>query len=166
MPGLPPSNMVLRNMPYHRNKSLGTVVGKPPVWFWVVAAFALLWALLGCASYLHEVTMSPAAMAALPAAQQEIWRATPNWLLGVFAIAVWIGLAGAVALLLRRRIARSLYVVSLVAVIVQFGWIFTQTRIFQLMSFGAAATFPIAIAVIGAALISLSDHAIRRGWLR
>lgn len=141
-------------------------MNKPPTWYWVVAVIAVLWACMGCASYLHEVMMSPADLAALPAAQQQVWKEMPNWLFGVFAIAVWVGLAGAVALLLRRRIARSLYIVSLLAVIVQFGWIFTQTSIFSAMSFGEAAGFPIVIAVAGVVLIWFSGYATRQGWLR
>jgi hypothetical protein len=90
----------------------------------------------------------------------------PKWLFGVFAIAVWFGLASAVTLLFRRSFARSLYIVSLIAVIVQFGWIFTQTPILTLMSFGEAAGFPIVIAIIGAFLIWFSGNATRRGWLR
>ncbi len=141
-------------------------MNKPPAWFWIVAAVAALWACAGCASYLMQVTMTPADLAALPAAQQEVWRAMPGWLFGVFAIAVWIGLAGAVALLFRRRIARSLYLVSLIAVIIQFGWIFTMTPILKLMGFGEAAGFPIVIAVIQVVMIWFSGYAIRRRWLR
>lgn len=141
-------------------------MNKPPTWYWVVAVIAVLWACMGCAAYLMQVTMSPADMAALPKAQQDIWGMTPGWVLGAYAIAVWVGLAGAIALLLRRRIARSLYAVSLVAVIIQFGWTFTQTPILQLMSFGEAAGFPIFIIVAQVALLWFSGFAIRQGWLR
>lgn len=141
-------------------------MNKPPTWFWVVAIVAALWACMGCASYLREVMMTEAQLAAMPAAQADMWRAMPQWLFGVFAVAVWVGLAGAVALLLRRRIARSLYIVSLIAVIVQFGYIFGGMHILDKMSFSEAAIFPIFIAVMGAFLIWFSGYAIRRGWLR
>jgi hypothetical protein len=141
-------------------------MNKPPTWYWVVAVLATLWALMGCASYLHEVTMSPADLAALPANQQEVWKAMPSWLFADFAIGVWVGLAGAVMLLLRRRIARTFYIVSLVAVIVQFGWMFTMTPILQLMGFMEAAAFPIFIFVMGIVLVWFSGYAIRRGWLK
>lgn len=141
-------------------------MNKPPTWYWVVAVIGLLWAGMGCASYLHEVMMSPADLAALPAAQQQVWKEMPSWLFGVFAVAVWVGLFGAIALLLRRRIARSLYIVSLIGVIVQFGWMFTMTSILQSMGFVQAAGFPIFIAVMGAALVWFSGFAIRQGWLR
>lgn len=141
-------------------------MSKPPTWFWVVAILALLWACAGCASYLMQVSMTEADIAALPAAEAQTWREMPSWLSGVFALAVWIGLTGAIALVLRRRIARSLYIVSLIAVFVQFGWIFANTGILDRMSFGQAAGFPIVIAVAGAALVWFSGYAIQRGWLR
>ena len=141
-------------------------MNKPPTWFWIVAILAVLWACAGCASYLREVTMTPADLAAMPAAQAELWRAMPSWLFGVFAIAVWVGLAGAVALLLRRRVARSLYIVSLIAVIVQFGYVFGGMHILDKMSFGEAAGFPIVIVVLQIVMVWFSGFAIRRGWLR
>ncbi|MEP6786660.1 MAG: hypothetical protein ABI898_13125 [Sphingomonadales bacterium] len=141
-------------------------MNKPPTWFWVVAVLAVLWECMGCVSYLREVTMTPAALAALPAAQRDLWLMMPSWLFGVFAIAVWLGLAGGVTLLLRRRIARTLFAVSLVAIVVQFGWVFTQTPILKTMSFVEAAGLPIAIAVIGAVLVWFSGLATNRGWLR
>ncbi|MES2288267.1 MAG: hypothetical protein V4530_00910 [Pseudomonadota bacterium] len=140
-------------------------MNKPPTWFWIVAVLAILWECMGCMSYLQEVTMTPAQLAAMPVEQRDIWLMMPSWLFGVFAIAVWIGLAGAIALLLRKRLARSLFIVSLVAIVVQFGWVFTQTPILQKMSFGEAAGLPIAIFVIGAVLVWFAGFATKRGWL-
>lgn len=139
---------------------------KPPTWYWIVAAVALLWALAGCAAYVTQVGMSPADLAELPVAQQEIWAMMPAWVTSAYALAVWIGLAGAVALLLRRRIARSLYVVSLFAVIVQFGWTFLATPILTTVGAAASVPFPLFIVVAGVALVWFSGFAIARGWLR
>lgn len=140
-------------------------MNKPPTWFWIVAALALLWACAGCASYLAQVSMTEADLAALPPAQADLWRAMPDWLKGVFAIAVWSGLAGAIALLLRRRVARPLYIVSLAAVIVQFGYVFGATRILTTIGPSSAA-FPAFIFVAGVALVWFAGIARGRGWLR
>ena len=141
-------------------------MNKPPTWFWVVAVIALLWAGMGCWSYLNEVTMTPDDLAKLPVAQREAWAAMPKWLFGVFAIAVWSALAAAIAMVLRRRIARTLYIVSLVAIVVQFGWLFVMTPMLKTMGFAEAAGVPIVIAVAGAVLIWFSGMAAQRGWLR
>ena len=50
-----------------------------------------------------------------------MWEATPPWMVAAYAIAVWVGLAGAALLLMRRKLAVPLLLVSLVAVVVQFG---------------------------------------------
>nr|WP_293854950.1 hypothetical protein [Sphingomonas sp. SCN 67-18] len=136
-----------------------------PRWYWAVAVAALLWEAMGCFAYLSQMRMSPAEMAALPAAQRDIWLAMPAWLGGVYAIAVWVGLCGAAALLLRRRWARTCFIVSLLAVLVQFGWVFAATPILQSMGAGAAA-FPLLIVLIAALLVRFSLVAVRRGWLR
>lgn len=136
-----------------------------PRWYWVAAGLALLWSLAGCGAYLGQVGMSAADMAALPPAQREIWSMMPDWVTAAYAIAVWIGLAGSIALLLRRRLARALYAVSLIAVLVQFGWTFLASPI--LTSVGpSAALFPAFIVVVSAALLWFAGHAAARGWLR
>jgi hypothetical protein len=53
-----------------------------PKWFVPVSVVALLWNLLGCFAYLRNVTMSPAAIAALPADEQTMFRDFPVWAVG------------------------------------------------------------------------------------
>jgi hypothetical protein len=138
---------------------------KPPTWFYVAAVILIIWECIGCFAYLSQVTMSPADLAQLPAAQQEIWKMMPAWVTSAYALAVWVGLAGGISLLLRRRIARSLFVVSLIAVVVQFGWTFLATPI--LTSVGpSAVAFPAFIIAVGAMAVWFSGKAIVNGWLR
>ena len=136
-----------------------------PGWYWAVALAALLWNGFGCFMYLSQVGMDPAEMAKLPAVQQEVWRAMPAWAVGAYAIAVWVGLLGAVGLLLRRRWASAAFAVSLAAVVVQFGWTFLGTPIIARMGPSAAA-FPAFIFLVVALLLWFSKRAAMRGWLR
>ena len=137
-----------------------------PVWYWIVAILALLWGAAGCFAYVSQVTISPEDFARLPEAQQQIWASMPGWVTGAYAVAVWISLAGALALLLRRRLARTAYIVSLIAVLIQFGWVFLATPILGLYPLAEAVTFPLVIIVLGIALVWFSDMSARRGWLR
>jgi hypothetical protein len=139
--------------------------GRVPGWYWAVAAVALLWEAMGCFAYVSQVSMDPAALARLPAEQRDIWLAMPGWAVGAYAVAVWIGLLGALGLLLRRSWARLAFAASLVAVIVQFGWTFLATPILRTMGPSAAA-FPAFILVAAALLLWFSSVAARRGWLR
>jgi hypothetical protein len=136
---------------------------KAPRWFWIAAIVALLWSLIGVASYVADVTMSEEALRKLPPAQQQIYDARPAWIVGVYAIAVLSALAGACALLLRRRVATTLFAISLVAVVVQFASVFALGAIAALG--WSAAIFPAFIALAGGAMLQLAKTAAGRGWI-
>jgi hypothetical protein len=136
-----------------------------PVWYWIVAVLALLWEAGGCYAYLTQVTMKAGDMGSLPAVQRDVWLSMPVWVWCAYAVAVWVGLTGALALLLRQGWSRSAFIVSLVAAILQFGWVFLATP--MLARLGATSTaLPVCIIVIGAVLIWFSGMAAKRGWLR
>lgn len=90
-----------------------------PKWFVPVAVLALLWNLLGCVAYLHDVMLTPEDVAKMGAAQQAMYAARPEWAVGATAFAVWFGLAGCLGLILRRRWSLPLLAISLLGVIVQ-----------------------------------------------
>ncbi len=138
---------------------------KPPTWFYVVAVIIILWECIGCYAYVSQVSMSVADMAQLPIAQQEIWKMVPAWVTSAYAVAVWVGLAGGIALLLRLRISRSLFIVSLIAVVVQFGWTFAATPILTTVG-PTVAVFPAFIIAVGVMAVWFSGKAAGHGWLR
>ena len=135
-----------------------------PKSYWVVAIATLLWMAFGCFMYVIYVTMSPADIAKLPPVQQDLRNNAPDWLMATYAIAVWSGLAGAIGLVLRRAWARPLFLLSLLAVIVQFGWIFIATD--QLAVEGpSAAAFPLVIFGLGLFFVWYAGYAQKRGWI-
>ena len=133
-----------------------------PGWFWIAAVLALLWESIGCFMYVTQVTTDPAA---LPIDQRAMWNATPPWIVGAYAIAVWVGLLGAVLLLMRRSLAVPLLLVSLIAVVVQFGGVLLVPALRQVTP-DSAYTFPIIIIVICYGIFMLSRDARKQGWLR
>lgn len=137
---------------------------RPPIWFYAVAGLSIFWALVGCYSYLAQVTMSARELADLPPAQAEMITSMPGWLTGAYAIAVWTGLAGAICLLLRLRFARQAFIVSLVGIVVMFGYLFVATPMIANMGIGATY-FPIFIFVVGVAELAFTHWAIGRDWL-
>lgn len=135
-----------------------------PTWYWIVAVLALCWGAVACFAYVSQVTMSAAEFAALPPEQQDMLNALPVWVTGVYAVAVWSALGGAIGLLLRKAWAYHLFVISLVAVVVQFGWIFLATDILATMGI-SAIYFPLFIFVVGTFLVWFSEMARTRGWI-
>src|SRR4051812_13478302 len=84
-------------------------------WFTMAAVASLLFMGLGCVSYLMHVLADPNKM---PLDQRAAFEAQPAWVTGAYAVAVWVGLAGAALLLMRRRASEWHLGISLVAVLV------------------------------------------------
>ena len=132
-----------------------------PAWFWVAAGLALLFEAFGCYMYLAQVTMDHASM---PLDQRAMWDATPTWMVAAYAIAVWVGLVGAALLLMRRKLAVPVLLVSLIAVVVQFSGLFLVPQLRQTVPDTALAG-PIGIIVICYLIFMLARLAGKRGWL-
>jgi hypothetical protein len=135
----------------------------PPRWFWLAAAAAILWNLIGVVAYIMDVTMSAETLATLPAAERELYESEPVWVTGVYAIAVFAGLAGSILLALRKSAALPVLALSLVAVLVQMLHTFALSDTLAVLGPSGIA-LPAVIVVIGAALVWLALHARRAGW--
>lgn len=94
---------------------------KTPVWFWALGLFALLWNALGVAAYIADIMMTAEDFAKLSELEQRLYANRPFWATAAFAVAVIAGFLGSVMLLLRRPIAVRLFLLSLIAVAVQFS---------------------------------------------
>lgn len=138
--------------------------GTLPKSFWVVAWLAVIWNLVGVATYFMEVTTSDEAIAALPEAQQALYAARPAWVIGAFAIAVFAGLAGSILLALRKRLAVTVFALSLAAILAQMFYSLALSDMLAVMGAGAAM-LPIVIIVIAAFLVWYSIRVRGKGWL-
>jgi hypothetical protein len=137
---------------------------KVPAWFWLLAILAVLWNLVGVASYLMDVTLSEEALAQLPEAQRNLRAATPSWVTGCYAIAAFAGALGSIALLVRKAWAKLLFAVSLAAVILQMGYVFIGMNASEVLG-AAAMIFPAIIIVLGIFWLWFSMLSQKRGWL-
>ncbi|MEA1071941.1 hypothetical protein [Sphingomonas sp. LY160] len=136
--------------------------GVVPTWFKVAAVAAVLWEVIGCFMYVSQVTADPAT---LPLDQRAMWEAAPTWMVAAYAIAVWVGLIGAVLLLMRQRLAEPVLLVSLVAVVVQFSALLLVPALRDRTP-SDALLGPIIIFVVCYGIWMLSRIARKRGWLR
>lgn len=136
---------------------------RPTGWFKATAVILILWGLIGLASLYMHFAMGPGPDAS--DYDRKLFEAMPGWLNAVYVGAVGCGFAGAIALLLKRRIAAPLSALSLVLVVVQFGWMFLATDIIAVK--GVWVTyFPALIFAMQTLQLIVANVAIGRGWLR
>lgn len=138
---------------------------KPPAWFWVVAVVLLLWGVVGVVGFQMTVAMGPDDYAKMDAYDRQLYTSQPGWLTATYGVAVWTGLLGTIALLLRRSLTRTLYILSLIGVVVLFGTTFVTTDLIAHKGLVTAAGFPVVIAAIAVFEIWLAGLARRRGWI-
>ena len=132
---------------------------KPPVWFWIVSVLALIWNGLGVMAYLARAFATDDMIAALPEEQQaEFLAEYPAWYTAAFAIAVFAGAIGCIALLLRKKWAYGLLVLSAVGAIVQHVYLFMNVDM-------PSVVMPVMIIVVCLFLIWFSKNAITKGWI-
>ena len=138
---------------------------KPPTWFWVVSVIALLWNLVGVFNYLNQAFNQVALLETLDQAQREAFEGIPAWATAAFAIAVFSGTIASIGLLVRKKWAKPLFIISLIAAVAQFiHWLFISNAV---EAFGSSTyAMPVIIIVIGLYLISFSKKGIQKGWLK
>ena len=136
--------------------------GKAPAWFRIVALLAVLWNAFGVFQYLSSVGLFGDPNATLTDAQRAAVADIPAIITGAFAIGTFAGLFGSLGLLLNKRWALPLLLLSLVALLALEGWIVFLSG--ALEAFGGIA-LPLTIVVVAALLAWLGSHARRRGWL-
>ena len=134
----------------------------PPAWFKVAAIALILWGLMGCVSLYMHFVVGPGPDAT--DYDRRLYAALPVWFDMVYVGTVICGLVGAIALLRRRRLAVTLAIVSLLLVVVQFGWMFLATDIIAAKGIWTTC-FPAFIFAVQALQLWVADHARARGWL-
>jgi hypothetical protein len=137
---------------------------RAPAWFTILAVVLLLWGAMGCFACIQQFRLGADAMGPATDYQRALYAGLPVWYNAVYAVAVGTGLLGTIALLAKSVLARPLFAISLVAVVIQFGWLFATTDIIAHQGVGTVG-FPLFIAGVAAFEIWLARHAQRRGWI-
>jgi hypothetical protein len=135
-----------------------------PTWFWIAAGILVLWNLIGCGACFSQLSITPEKLAKLPEAQRDAWTSMPGFARAAYVIAVLAGLAGAVLLLLHNALALPVSILSLIGIVIQFGWVFIGFKAHRRMG-AATAIFPAVIALISIAQIGLACCAKAAGWI-
>ena len=108
---------------------------KLPVLYWIIGVLLLLWGVLGVVMYLVEHLLSDEKyLEVYKERAMALRHEVPAWSIAGYAIGVWTGLAGAIALLLRKAVAVKLYWVSLVGAAIGWIWYVIDPRALEIMS--------------------------------
>ena len=131
-------------------------------WFMPAAVASLLFMGLGCVLYLTHVLADPNA---LPLDQRAAYLAEPAWVTGAYAVAVWVGLAGTILLVMKKRLAEAALGVSLVAILV---WLAGLLVVGPLRNSMSANDLIVALAVTALTwtIFWFARHSRQREWLR
>lgn len=138
---------------------------KPPMWFWVLAIVLLLWNLFGGWICVQQFRLGADAMGPATPYQRALFAQLPAWYPWNFVFAEVTGIGGALALLARHRLAPPLFWLSLLGVVVQFGYLLGTTDVIAHEGFAQAAGVPIAVFMFCLIQVWIARLARARGWI-
>lgn len=138
---------------------------KIPVWFWIVAIILLIWNLMGVSAFFQHIAISDEALQALPDNERELYGKYPLWTKIAFALAVMGGLLGSLALILKKRIAKLLFIISFIGIVVQMAHSIFIAKAMDVYGPGAVV-MPVMVIIFGALAIRLSNVAIAKDWIK
>jgi hypothetical protein len=130
-------------------------------WFMPAAIASLLFMGLWCVSFLMHVFANPSAM---PLDQRAAYEAEPLWVTGAYAIAVVVGVAGTILLIMKRKIAEAALLVSLIAVLIWVAGLLLVTPLRDSMSANDLLV-AIVVAALTWTIYWFARHSRQRGWL-
>lgn len=137
---------------------------KPSTVFWIISSIALFWNIMGVVAYLGQAYMTDEALSLLAENEQAYYANVPAWVTAAFAIAVFSGFLGSLALVLKKKWAKPLFLLSFVTVVVQVVYnLFIQE--FVALT-GSRAILPIITIVIAAFLVWFANDAVGKRILK
>ena len=92
-------------------------VPSPPRHLWVVGLLGVLWNSIGAFDYVMTQTRNASYMSQFNAEQLEFFYGFPPWVVTLWALAVWGGVAGTILLLFRKGLAVPVLAGSLICMV-------------------------------------------------
>ncbi|MFT5525715.1 MAG: hypothetical protein ACI9HK_003685 [Pirellulaceae bacterium] len=123
----------------------------PAWWFWIISGLALVWNFIGLTIFVGRFTIG--------------FEQTPIFVVAAFAVAVFGGVIGCIALLIRKEWAINVLMMSLAGVLTQMSHAFFVSGAFQGQE-TSTLVMPVCIILIAVLLIPFSAASRKRGWLR
>jgi hypothetical protein len=144
---------------------MSDVIGaRAPGWFRLLAVLGLAWNGFGVYMYLAKVGTFGDPLAGLDQAHRDLAATVPGWVTAAFAVAVFAGFIGTLLLVMLKRLARPLLILSLLAVLIQCGWIVGMSNA-RAVEGNMALMMPGMIVIVSLLLVWLAMVGDRKGWL-
>lgn len=137
-----------------------------PWHLWLVGVLAILWSSMGCFDYVMTQTKNEDYLSGFEPELLEYFYSFPTWMIALWAIAVWGGLLGTIALLLRKRLATPILIASTLAMLITTVRNYVFSDGMKFMGDATSLAITTAIVVIGVALIFYARAMANRGVLR
>ena len=121
---------------------------KTPWHLWVVGVLSLLWNGFGCFDFTMTATRNAAYLEPYPQEMLDYWLNMPTWMWAVWAVGVFGGLLGSIALLLRRKMAFLLFAASFIAASISMSFGFLDKNAPRMEGAGVMTGIIILIALL------------------
>lgn len=134
-----------------------------PKWVLIVGAVLILWNLGGASMFVLDMLRSPEEIAAMPADQQALWSQMPGWAWAAYCVGTFGGLLAAIGIVMRKKWAVHLALVSVIAVIVNFIPAFFMSEgvdVWQPQFY----VFPLVILALALLMWWVAAKANKQGW--
>ncbi|WP_304137261.1 hypothetical protein [Mesonia mobilis] len=143
-----------------------TSTQKIPTWFWIISIVLLLWNLMGIGSFVfHSFIMKGEALAALPENERALYGEYPLWTHIAFGIATIGALLANILLLAKKKIAITLFVISLIAILIQMFHNLFLTSAAEVYG-NATYVMPILVIIIAIFEVWFSKFAYQKTWIK
>lgn len=138
---------------------------KPPIWFWIISALALMWYVLGVYYYLQQAYNTAFYRSMYTPEQLMVVDKMPAWATAAFAIAVFAGLFGVIGLILRKQWAKTLFLISVLGIVLQYIYNVFIGKMYELFSITENVRYFI-IPIIAYLLYYITSKAQTKSWYK
>ena len=136
-----------------------------PWHLWLVGVLGTLWNLVGAFDYLATQTENESYMSQFTPEQLEYFYGFPTWVVAFWALAVWGGVAGTILLLLRKRVAATVLLVSFVSMVITTIYNFLLSDGLEVMGGAGPLAFTAMIFIFGLGFWMYARAMVQRGVL-
>ena len=137
---------------------------KTPIVFWIISVLGLLWNGFGVVNWIRQSFMLESFLEGMPEEQLVLFENVPMWLTVVFAIAVIAGTLGCIGLLMKKKWSVPVFLVSLIAIIVQMGYSMSLAEYRDVMG-PMFFIFPLVLILVGALLYLYAKRLAGKGFI-